>query len=496
MSEQWPTGDLLHARVQTTPNRPVLTDESGNRELAGADLDAHVDAVAAGLPDVVGPGDRVGLLCDTRFEFAVLAWAIRRRGAIVAPLNVRLAEAEITDRLSRLDPVCLVCEAETAEVADSVASVPVVSIDSDDPSPVPSLTPVPNATLDRTPVKPSDVATIVFTSGTTGTPTAVKLTVKNLLWSALGSALRLGVSPDDRWLCCLPMYHTGGLMPVFRSALYGSTLVIQRNFSPDTTATVIADQDCTGVSLVPTMLSRLIESGWNPPAHLDTVLVGGARSRPPLLEQARKRDIPVHPTYGMTETASQVATARPADVDIDPETVGYPLLPTAVTIVNEEGAPVGADTVGEIVVDGPTVSPGFLEESVPRSQYGMRTGDLGQWTDAGRLRIVGRVDDLISTGGETVAPESVRQVLESHPAVQEAAIVGIPDETWGERVGAMVVASDTKVDETALEAHCREELAGFAVPRVWAFTGEIPRTASGTIDRDAVTAHLSENGQV
>lgn len=335
----------------------------------------------------------------------------------------------------------------------------------------------------------------MFTSGTTGEPKGVRVTWRNLTASALASALRLGVTPEDRWLCCLPPYHMGGLAPVVRSVLYGTTLVLQSAFDTAETATALSREDATGISLVPTQLQRLLDDGWTPPASLRTVLLGGAPASESLLERALDAGVPVHPTYGMTETASQVATARPETVRDHPTTVGQPLLWTSVTVV-EDGIVCEPGETGELVVEGPTVTPGYLDEkrtAESTSEFGFHTGDVGYRDEAGRYWVLGRQDEVIITGGELVVPGEVADRLETHPDVVAAAVVGIDDEEWGEKVTALVVSEEDNNDGVAvgeLLEHCGETLASFKHPKEVVVTEEMPRTASGTVDRDAVRKRI------
>jgi O-succinylbenzoic acid--CoA ligase len=350
-----------------------------------------------------------------------------------------------------------------------------------------------------------DALLLMSTSGTTGAPKLVRVTPRMVLASAVASAVRLGVTPGDRWYDPLSVHHTGGVMPLYRATLYGTAVILRDGFNPATALSDLAAHDATGVSVVPTMLRRLVDAADGPdgpdavPASVRTVLLGGAPARRDLIATCRERSIPVHPTYGMTETASQVATARPATAFETPETVGHPLLWTVVTVVDGAGEPVPEGTAGEIVVDGPTVTPGYEvpadregPESDPNDAFGplgLHTGDVGRIED-GRLFVVNRLDDRILTGGENVDPGEVVAVLREHPAVRDAAVVGVPDEEWGERVGAALVPADggdaADVDLEAVASFCRERLAGFKLPRRWAVLAALPRTASGTVDRGAV----------
>ena len=200
----------------------------------------------------------------------------------------------------------------------------------------------------------------------------------------------------------------------------------------------------------------------------------------------------------MTETASQVATARPDEAVTHTGTVGRPLFGTRLSILDGEGAPVETGATGELVVSGPTVFEGYYgDENATASVFseaGFHTGDVGHRDVAGRLWVTGRLDDRIQTGGELVDPGEVVTVLRDYPGVEDAAVVGLPDPEWGERVGAAVVAA-REVGHEALDAHCREHLAGFKIPRTMAFVDSLPRTASGTVERDAVRQRLLAHGE-
>ncbi|MFC6769462.1 AMP-binding protein, partial [Natrinema soli] len=194
-----------------------------------------------------------------------------------------------------------------------------------------------------------ETVVLAFTSGTTGDPKAVRLTRRNFLASATASAFRLGIDPDDRWCCPLSLYHVGGLSVVVRSVLYGTTAVLTRSRGFDATDVldVLNGYDCTGVSVVPTMLGRLLEAG-DLPESLRFVLVGGAPTPNDIVEACEDRGVPIYPSYGMTEATSQIATARPREAFDDPDTVGRPLLPTDMTVVDDEsGEPLPAGEIGE-----------------------------------------------------------------------------------------------------------------------------------------------------
>ena len=264
---------------------------------------------------------------------------------------------------------------------------------------------------------------IVFTSGTTGKPKGAQITFGNLYASALASAERLGASPDDRWLCPLPFYHVGGLSILFRSAIYGSAVVLPEATSTEAIIKGLHDSQATLVSLVPTQLYRMLEAGFEPPKSLRLILLGGAAATPELVQRCIERDLPIALTYGLTECASQVATATPDQVRAKPGTVGKPAEGHDVRIVDANGQDVPTGEYGEIVVSGATVMKGYLGQ--PETNGTFATGDIGYLDADGDLWIVQRRSDLIVSGGENVYPSEVEAVLRSHPAVEDACVVGV-----------------------------------------------------------------------
>ena len=491
--------DFLARRAATTPDRTAVIDAADGREWTYRELDNRVDRCATRLRQRVNPlardaderpSVRVGTLLSPRPAFVVLFHAAMRLGWTIVGLNTRLAPPEFDAAVDRTEPDLLVCERESTAMADDTDR-PVVSVDATDEWD--TFDPFADATTDRvvgtSEFDPTETAVILFTSGTTGEPRAVRLTGANLHASAVASAFRLGVAPGDRWLDCLPVYHAGGLSPVVRCAVQGTTLVLQRRFDAGETAQVLEKFDATGLSLVPTQLRRLLDANASL-APLETVLLGGAPASESLLSRAREANLPVYPTYGLTETASQVATATPGEAERHPGTVGQPLYRTAVTIL-DDGEPVEQGDRGEIVVDGPTVTPGYLDGDGAFCEYGLRTGDVGYRDADGRLWVVGRRDEMILSGGELVAPREVADAIREHPAVTDAAVVGVDDPTWGQRVAALVV-TERNLAVSTLRKHCRERLADYRCPKTIAFAETLPRTASGTVDRERVREHLTD----
>ena len=480
--------DWLAVRANATPKATALRADGLDEDLSYAALDDRAETLAGRLAAVgVCVDDSVVICAETCPELVVAVHAVQRLGAVLVPIDARGTAGEIEHQLERISPTAVLCERETESAVREATPRTVLSFD--DPE-------VGATALDATDPEPFDLPeweladplAVLFTSGTTGEPKAVVLTLGNVLASATASAFRLGLRGDDCWHVPLSMSHMGGLAPVYRSVLYGTTLSIQRGFDAESTLERLASADATAVSLVPTMLERLLDAGSIP--ELRFVLLGGAPCPPELLARAQEREVPVAPTYGMTETASQIATARPEEAREAPGSVGHPIMFAELSVVDDVGAPCEPEEPGELVVSGPMVTPGYLDSEVTADRFlngGLRTGDRGYRDDDGRVYVLGRADGTIVTGGENVDPNEVTAALRDHPSVEDCAVVGLDDDEWGERVAALVVPADgTDPSSDELETHCRARLAVYKLPRTIGFAEAIPRTASGTVDREAV----------
>ena len=488
----------LEQRAQTNPEHAALI--YNGRAISYADLAART-AVACGRLHHLGVhrGDRVALLLAGRPEFAAVLHALPYLGAVAVPLNRRLSPVEIARQLADSGPRLLVYDSTARETVAAVRRhLPLfaASMDADplDDDPVfDDISAEPDAGDARIDLQAAH--SIIYTSGTTGRPRGVLLTYGNFFWSAVGSAFNLGVERDDRWLACLPFCHVGGLSILLRSVIYGTTAVIHDGFDPARVDRALEEERVTIVSVVANMLQRLLERrGDRPyPSWLRCVLLGGGPAPLALLQACRARGVPVVQTYGLTEAASQVTTLAPADAERKLGSAGKPLLGTEILLSGPNGPrpnrPVAADAVGEILVRGPTVSPGYLDsaDNVPRDDGWLRTGDLGRLDSEGFLYVMGRHDDMIITGGETVYPVEVEAVLQGHPAVAEACVFGVPDARWGQAVAASVrLRVGATASASELIEYVRQRLARFKAPRHIHFVQDFPRTASGKIIREQV----------
>ncbi|MEW6046930.1 MAG: o-succinylbenzoate--CoA ligase [Bacillota bacterium] len=512
--------DWLSHRAASVGSR--LAAVVGTERWSFADLDRRVTRAARRLATLgVRPGDRVALLLTNGPDFVELVHAASRLGAVVVPVNVRLAAAEVAWHLADVGARVLVFDGLTADSAeaalDSVSARPGgVSGARNQPGTGqagavfarPELIPVHVMELSalreaedvrlRQRIHLDSVHSILYTSGTTGRPKGAMLTYGNHWWNAVGSALNLGLHPEDRWLACLPLFHVGGLSILLRGVIYGIPVVVHPRFDPEAVNRAIDEEGITLVSVVSTMLARMLEArGPRPyPRSLRCVLVGGGPVPKPLLERCVELGVPVVQTYGLTEAASQVTTLAPEHARRKLGSAGRPLLPVEVQI-EANGQPAAPGQPGEILVRGPTVSPGYFGKPGATAQAmrggWLHTGDLGYFDEEGYLYVLDRRDDLIVSGGENIYPAEVEAVLLAHPAVEEAGVVGQPDPVWGQIPVAAVKPKDgCHVTEAELIRFCLARLARFKVPKRVFAVDALPRNAAGKLARRALQASLLE----
>lgn len=491
--------DWLAAAAASRPSGTALTyyRDGQRHSLTLAELNTLVSRWTAALANFgVNPGDHVGLLMPNNEAAVFIILAAARRGAVLVPLNTRLTTDELGYQITKSRCATILFDPQLSEQIPTLdqGSVSLIEVR-------PELLPAGDfdAVYHDGAYDLNAVQAIIFTSGTTGQPKGAQITFGNHYFSALGSAARIGLDPGDSWLVCLPFYHVGGLAIIFRSLLYNTAVSLfdmRAGFDPAALMQHIVDEPVTLISLVPTMLWRMLDAGFADPAHLRLILLGGAATTPELIERCRGLRLPIVTTYGMTEATSQVATLLPEGVYAKPGSVGRPLMFTQVAVVDGHGAPLPAGEVGEIVVSGLSVMHGYFDETHDDKKRGNRlfTGDLGYLDADGDLWILQRRSDLIISGGENIYPAEVESVLRRHPAVADVCVVGVPDPEWGQRVAAAVVLKSNAVataDE--LTTFCRDHLAGYKIPRAYKFLKALPQTASGKVQRSAVQRLMAVN---
>ena len=497
-----------HRRLEAQgPDREALIFEG--RRLSYAEIALQAGDLSRRLATIgVRAGDRVALLAPPSAEGVALIHALLDQGIVMVPLNLRWTETEWSYALGAARVDWLVVTEELAAVGARLSARLECGLlrlgSAADLAPRLDRVGAPRSRADaersarRERMRAVGAALVLFTSGTSGRPKGAVLSLRNLCASAAGSIALLGAQPEDRWLCCMPLFHVGGLSILIRSALAGTPVVLHPRFDAEAVSASLEQDGVTRISLVATMLARLIEvRGARPaPEALSLVLLGGGPASRELLERARSLGYPIAPTYGLTEAASQVATRPPqAEVRGATDLTGgmVPLPGVEIRIVDARGERMAVDTVGEIEVRGATVMQGYLDELEDlapgaSSQRGpeawLATGDLGRIDAQGGLRVLDRRSDLIVSGGENVYPAEVESVLAEHPDIAEAGVIGVEDADYGQRPMAFIVAkTGRRLDPVEVSTFCHRHLARYKVPAELIVVDALPRNASGKLLR-------------
>jgi fatty-acyl-CoA synthase len=448
----------------------------GERRISHGELARMADRAAATLWHAWGvrPGDRVAWLGANDHAQIVLLYALARLGAMLVPLNTRLAPAEWDALLVRCTPCVLVhddafaLQARDLAQRSGIASRHARELEEGDSQ---------RAAPDH--AHPDAPMLLVLTSGTTGQPKAAVHTQANIAANARVAAQVQGITASDRIATMLPLFHVGGLCIQTLPALsMGAQVNLLPRFTPDEAFDCFERERPTLTLQVPATMKALIEHPrWRNAdlSSLRAVWAGSSLIPQPLIDAFDARGLHVHDVYGSTETGPfSIADGRPA-----PE-------------VEVRLADVKDDT-GEVLVRGPNVVHRYWpEESARDAQGWFHTGDLARQAADGRLTIVGRSKDLIISGGENIHPAEIEQALATHPAVLECAAFGVPDHDWGEAVAvAVVLRPDAPHDEDALRAYLQQRIARFKIPRRWLWVAELPKTALGKVQRGEL-AHLAK----
>jgi acyl-CoA synthetase (AMP-forming)/AMP-acid ligase II len=495
------TLSVLFSAERTAQDVALVAPEDG-RAITFGELERVVGELAGRLRAIgVERGDRVALVLPNGPEFVQLLLAITSLGAAAAPLNPAYTVDEHSFYLADLDPRALLVPAGDMRAAREAAgaAVRVVDVLAGDGG-------RPGLAVGGRPVEreepfdagnADDVALLLHTSGTTSRPKQVPLLQRNLVASARTIAAHYRLGRDDVSYVAMPLFHVHGLVAsVFGAFAGGGSAVVPGRFSPRRFWAQASEHRVTWFSAGPTLHQMILDkqAGEAAPAALRFARSCSSAMSPALMQRIEDvYGVPLLEAYGMTEASHQMSS-NPLPPDPRPAgSVGVPT-GTEIRVVDADGADVPAGASGEVVIRGPGVTPGYLnnpEANADAFRDGwFRTGDRGAFED-GYLRLQGRIKEMILRGGENISPYEIEDVLLAHPAVSDAVCFAVEDELYGEEVAAAVVATGG-VDEGALRDHCRERLAPFKVPKTIRIVPQIPRTATGKLQRRRVGALLAE----
>ena len=485
--------DLIDRNAAFTPDKPALQFQGETWTYAHF---AHrIASVAHALHTQFGVrrGDRVAILSPNHPDYLVLLYACARLGAMMVPLNWRLAAPELLFILADADPRLLIV-ADGFDAVATTASTRVISLD--------TLREVPAARAVNSEADWSTALTVVYTAGTTGRPKGAVLTQQALLANAAMSQHMHGMTADDHVLTVLPLFHVGGLNIQTTPALQlGATVTLHARFVPDDTLRAIAQDRPTLTVLVPSTIQPLLDHPqW---CHTDlsslrAVSTGSTLVPQGLVDALQARHVPVLQVYGSTETSPIAVYTRLGGDLLRPLSTGLPGLLCEARIVDDDGQEVPANTPGEVEIRGPNVLSGYWRNPAATTEAlhdgWFRTGDIALRDARGYFTIHDRKKNMIVSGGENVYPAEIERALLQHPHIAEAAVIGIPDPRWQEvPVAFVVVRADISAEE--VRAHLRSQLARFKVPREIVFVQELPRNALGKVQHFRLRESRSRLGE-
>ncbi len=501
--------DWVAFHADRTPDKIAMIDQATGRQFTYAEFNDRAARLAAFLRDEwnVEVGDRVAILAKNSTDYFEFEFACIKAGAMMLPLNWRLAEPELLFILNDAAPKGIVYDAEfTTRIPALTAGSPAkytLRLDFGQPPNDDSLAyeDAIAGTAKRMVMSPqadhNTPLTIMYTAGTTGNPKGVIITHGMTLWNAINISTPTGLNYDSVFYGVLPTFHTGGLNLYANPILHnGGTNIIARQFDAALTLETLSDaaQGVTHFFGVPSIYLFLSQHPDFENIDLSRIRswgCGGAPLPVTVLETYAKRGIIIQLGFGMTETSPTVFLIDKKRVLQKPTSVGKPLLHTRVRVVDDDLNDVPVGVVGEVVISGPNITPGYWNrpdanrDSFSMDEHGNRwlhSGDAGMIDDEGCIYIVDRYKDMYISGGENVYPAEVEQVLYQINEVAEAAVIGVPDERWGECGMAIIVLKPgMTITQEAVIEHCGKNLAKFKVPKSVTFIDALPRNAAGKV---------------
>ncbi|OLS36192.1 long-chain-fatty-acid--CoA ligase [Bacillus sp. MRMR6] len=498
-SRQLIVDQMLIRSSRRFPNKVALVDNK--KRVTYKELQNRVENLAGWLQSKgIEKGDKVALLLFNKIEYAECLFAIAKIGAVAVTINFRLQPNEIEYILNNSDSKILVVDSELVPTITPIRKrlsflkdiVVVNENNIQDTSyysyrHIFSSAPLPTLVHQED----DDDFLIVYTSGTTGKPKGAVLTHKNVYLNAMNYSLEFGLTKDEVQLITTPMFHIGGISALSMVILMGGRSVFHDKFEPDRVLQAYETEKISYSFMVPSMWNMLLEHPKFSQFDVSSlrVLCTAAASTPLELKKRLMKSFPnagVFDTYGQTETSPGTTTLKPTDSLYKSGSVGLSFTNVEIRVVDDEMKDVPPGQVGEIIFRGPTVMKGYYKntnatEEAFRGGW-LHSGDLVVVDDDGYISVVDRKKDMLISGGENIYPKEIEEILYTHPAILEAAVVGVPDEKWGETVKAYIVLRNGRtLTESEVIDYCTGKIASYKKPRHVEFVDELPRNAAGKI---------------
>ncbi|TXT54251.1 MAG: hypothetical protein BAJATHORv1_80058 [Candidatus Thorarchaeota archaeon] len=499
-NEDWTwIGDWAGRRALLTPNRESIIDNTTDIHYTYADMNDEANRLARLLLDKgIEKGDRVAIYSKNRIEMITLFLAAGKIGSILVPMNYRLAARETRYLVDKTNPSVIFYDADLAQSFESFRfelggrPIFVMGAENEVSESLDKIkAKISSKPIDKPTLEFDDPALIVFTGGTTGLPKGAILSHRLVFWNSINTITSWGLRPDDVQPLLFPLFHTGGwnvlLVPFYH---LGATTVLMGDFNPDETLRVIERDQATIVIGVPTMFQMIAQSDNFQETNLDSVRVfisGGAPCPVAIMENywARRKDFKMG--YGLTEVGPNNFYLPESRIHEKPTSVGFPVFHCDMRIVNDDMKDVPQGAVGELLLKGPHTFSGYWDEPEETKKTiepdgWVHTGDLVRMDDEGFYYIEGRKKDMFISGGENVYPTEIEELLYKHPAVLEAAVIGIPDDKWGE-VGKAIVSlkKGKSIEADELKTFLEGKLAKYKIPKYYEIRAELPKSGAGKI---------------
>lgn len=493
--------DWLDKRAKLTPERVALEDTISGTGITYADWNAQANRTANFLRSLgVQKGDRVSVYASNCVEYLDIFFACGKIGAIVHNLNWRLTVLELQGMITDAAPIVLVYSPEWQEKVDELRPlistvrhfVAIGETKHKADTPFAKRNEYSEALSDRPDLAMDDPWGIYYTGGTTGLPKGAILTHGNMTWNSINTVMSWGITAEDSAPLQLPLFHIGGpnifMLPLVH---VGGKTILCRQFDLDQTFDLIESNSITHFIGVPTMFVMMQQhERWKTAdfSRMKLVISGGASCPLPVMQKFWDKGVDFKMGYGLTEATGNNFWLPPSDVRRKIGSVGYPIFHIDMKVVRSDGRTCNPNEEGELLIRGPHITPGYWnkpEETAQTIKNGwLHTGDIARQDEDGCFYIIGRSKDMFISGGENVYPAEVESVMHAHPAVAEAALIGVPHEKWGEVGRAFVVVEEGQtLTEEELLAFMRQRLAKYKIPHSVVFVNELPKTAIGKIDK-------------
>lgn len=489
---------LLKRAAFKHPEREAIVSEEGRWSYAQWEANANKRAQALARRGIK-KGDHVATIFLNGNRVLETYLALMKLGAVIVPLNVRLAPKELHYIVDHSEASALILSHEfKSPIVEIKGDLPRVRqyfmSGGEVPEDMISLEEIYQGESEEEPpigVGEDDIACILYTAGTTGRPKGVLLSHRNCTWAAINIALNIDLRPEYRVLLVFPLYHAAAFIILVGDLFLGCTNVTMRNFDPERVMELIAEEKINRMTFPPTVwnfILQLPDLGRYDTSSVRS-LSSGAESMPLETKKSLLKLFPnaaLGETYGMTESSATITTLDPKDVLRKMASVGRPFVNTEIRLVDEGGRDVAVGQVGEILARGPNIMEGYFKEPEATAEAlkggWLYTGDLGKMDQEGFLYIVDRKKDMIITGGENIYPREIEEVLYAHPKILEAAVIGLPDPDWGEKVHAVVALKEgERLTEEEVIDYCKEHIASFKKPRSVGFVEKLPRSPAGKV---------------